>query len=415
MVAATVRWMSGQLTENGQLLIPGFGRFEVSKKMEYVRCDTNSGKRFLMPPSLKADFVPAPLLPLTEESAANVFDTISETLVSEEKAGKYVAERFPVTFFKGILDAMERGETVTVPQLGAFLLTKVRVAENVFGKVSFTPDAVLSEWVNRPFSYLPEVELNEGVEFDDIDTVTPYDSANEPTEVDNTFLILSEPKVDDTAEEEDQTAGQAQEKTSSEEAPASEETVAEEAPTSEETAAEEAPASEAISSEVELVSEETDTAQEMPGSEEESFAKELPSHDTSSSHKGFWMFALPLLALVIGLISLLLHLRHQDGAVAQHEQLTDTVETVQATVVAETAPPADSLDFEAMNAQIPYGAYDIVGIDTVITVMPGQDLAAISRIFLGTDIHIYLVVANGGNNDPKEGEKYRIPRLRLRK
>ena len=76
---------------------------------------------------------------------------------------------------------------------------------------------------------------------------------------------------------------------------------------------------------------------------------------------------------------------------------------------------ADTIDYDAMNAQIPYGAYDIVGIDTVITVMPGQNLATISRIFLGTDIHIYLIVANNGNNDPQEGEKYRIPRLRPRK
>ena len=179
---AVVRWMTEQTAENGELLIPGFGRFEVTKQMEYVRCDANTQKRYLVPPSLSVSFVPAPLLEGTKESAKNVFEVITEMLVAKEKAEKHVAERFPVTFFKGILDAMERGETVSVPQL-----------EKVFGKVSFTPDNAFDEWVNRPFSYLPEVELNEGVEFDDITTVSPYDSIHEPSEEDNTFLILTEP------------------------------------------------------------------------------------------------------------------------------------------------------------------------------------------------------------------------------
>ena len=88
------------------------------------------------------------------------------------------------------------------------------------------------------------------------------------------------------------------------------------------------------------------------------------------------------------------------------------VEKADAAVMAQAT---DTLDFAAMNAQIPYGAYDIVGVDTTITVMKGQDLAAISRIFLGTDIQIYLIVLNGGNNDPKEGDRYMIPKLKLRK
>ena len=133
------------------------------------------------------------------------------------------------------------------------------------------------------------------------------------------------------------------------------------------------------------------------------------------------MYALPLLALVIGLISLLLHLRRQDDGIAKTDpsaQMVDSLnegDTMKVEDVTQVAAPADTINFEAMNAQIPYGAYDIVGIDTVITVMPGQNLATISRIFLGTDIHIYLIVANNGNDNPKEGEKYRIPRLKLRK
>ena len=384
-VSAVVRWITDQMAEDGQLLIPGFGRFEVSKKMEFVRCDTNSKKRFLVPPSLSVGFVPAPLLEEKEESAKKVFETIAAMLVSKENAEENMAERFPVTFFKTILDAMESGGTVSIPQLGAFLLTKVKVAENVFGKVSFTPDNDLSEWINRPFSYLPEVELNEGVEFDDIDTVTPYDSANQQPEEDKTFLILTEPVVPSESPE-------------SPESP-------------ENHAAAESPES--------LDSLDPLDPLDSPDSPD-SLAPPVPPEAPPSSpaRSRFWMYGLPLLALAIGLISLLLHLRHQDNDVALADtavQMVDSLNVGDTTEVAEVAVPTDTIDYEAMNAQIPYGAYDIVGIDTVITVMPGQDLATISRIFLGTDIHIYLVVANNGNNEPKEGEKYRIPKLQLRK
>lgn len=386
-VDALVRWMTEQTAENGELLIPGFGRFEVTKQMEYVRCDANTQKRYLVPPSLSVSFVPAPLLEGTKESAKNVFEVITEMLVTKEKAEKHVAERFPVTFFKGILDAMERGETVSVPQLGSFLLTKVRVAEKVFGKVSFTPDNAFDEWVNRPFSYLPEVELNDGVEFDDITTVSPYDSIHEPSEEDNTFLILTEP----VSPPETIVSPETPETPDSPETPSAPETP------------------------------ETPETPEIPDNPETPASQASPVSPETPSRSRFWMYGLPLLALAIGLLSLLLHLRHQDKGVSDAVSAVDTIGVQDSSSVdvaaslTEAASPADTINYDAMNAQIPYGAYDIVGIDTVITVMPGQDLATISRIFLGTDIHIYLIVANNGNNNPQEGEKYRIPRLKPRK
>ena len=75
---------------------------------------------------------------------------------------------------------------------------------------------------------------------------------------------------------------------------------------------------------------------------------------------------------------------------------------------------ADTIDFDAMNAQIPYGAYDIVAIDTVITVGHGQTALSISKMMLGTEHTIYIVVANDGNDQPQPGQPYRIPKLQLR-
>ena len=72
------------------------------------------------------------------------------------------------------------------------------------------------------------------------------------------------------------------------------------------------------------------------------------------------------------------------------------------------------IPIDAMNAQIPYGAYDIVAIDTVITVGKGQTALSISKMMLGTEYTIYIVVANDGNDQPQPGQPYRIPKLQLR-
>ena len=37
------------------------------------------------------------------------------------------------------------------------------------GKITFTPDAVMRELVNKPFAQFQTVVLNEGVSFDDVD------------------------------------------------------------------------------------------------------------------------------------------------------------------------------------------------------------------------------------------------------
>ena len=68
-----------------------------------------------------------------------------------------------------------------------------------------------------------------------------------------------------------------------------------------------------------------------------------------------------------------------------------------------------------MNAQLPYGGYDIVGVASTITVPSGMTLQKIARTYLGTDYTEYLVVLNGGNANPQPGQKYMIPKLQLRK
>ena len=66
-----------------------------------------------------------------------------------------------------------------------------------------------------------------------------------------------------------------------------------------------------------------------------------------------------------------------------------------------------------MNKLIPYGAYDIVGVDTTIVVRPGQSLSFICRAYIGPDMESYIQVLNGIENI-NPGDTIKIPKLQLR-
>ena len=411
-VDALVKWVSEQVVEQGRLHIQGFGMFEVLKQMEYVWADAASRKRFLVPPRLSVRFVPAPLVEKQEVSRdKQVFHQISEMLVRQCKVDAHVAERMPVTFFKLILEGMEAGEPVEVPGWGSFLLTKVKVDDCTYGRVSFTPEEALAKWVNRPFDYFSQVELNDGVRYDDVKTVSTYGGDSDDDDL--SFLIAKDVP------------------TAVEDAPEESATTPESAPAEESNLVEATPTEESIPAEGSASEEETIPAEENVPEEESvsipmsALAEEVPEEPAPKRMK-WGRVAVGVLAALLclwGIVKLTGGNSKEEVNVDTKEVAAEKVDSqevvapvgVEKADAATVAQATDTLDFAAMNAQIPYGAYDIVGVDTTITVMKGQDLAAISRIFLGTDIQIYLIVLNGGNNDPKEGDRYMIPKLKLRK
>ena len=60
------------------------------------------------------------------------------------------------------------------------------------------------------------------------------------------------------------------------------------------------------------------------------------------------------------------------------------------------------------------GAYIIVGIASTVTVKSGQSIASISRTYLGPGMECYLEAVNGESKDIKEGQKIKIPKLKLK-
>ncbi len=58
LVSATVSAIINELTEENAVVIPGFGTFEVKKKLERVLVNPTTKQRMLVPPKMTVNFKP---------------------------------------------------------------------------------------------------------------------------------------------------------------------------------------------------------------------------------------------------------------------------------------------------------------------------------------------------------------------
>ena len=394
-----VKWLIRQIMEEGKLFVSDFGEFCIQKRMEFVYHDTATKKRWLIPPSLQLLFTPMPLIDKEKRENSKAFARIAEAIAQEHGENQLTAHKFAVMFFKTILDAMEEASSVEVEGLGVFELTQMKVADAIYGKVTFTADSVFLADINKPFSFFQPVEINEGVSFPDIETSThrfPEEKNNK------TFLIFQEKQ-------------EPEENAAPSEAPAAPFSAGVGSADAEENAAPtEAPAAPFSASVGSADAEEN-----------------APSVEPAPAFRRSLRYLLPAL-LLAGCILLFLLLKpaQADQPPSSPDTTTASKSTTDNGSAALEEPPSEvpttplpassedqagTLDFAAMNAQLPYGGYDIVGVASTITVPSGMTLQKIARTYLGTDYTEYLVVLNGGNADPQPGQKYMIPKLLLRK
>lgn len=76
-----------------------------------------------------------------------------------------------------------------------------------------------------------------------------------------------------------------------------------------------------------------------------------------------------------------------------------------------STPPVSDYNYDP---RVRTGAYVIVGIDTVVKVRKGQTLESISRSLLGAGMECYVEVVNGGIKSVGVGDTLRIPKLKLK-
>ena len=102
---------------------------------------------------------------------------IASKLIAQNGLSKKEATLFVNMMFDLIREALERDKMVKVKGLGTFKIIDVESRESVnvntgervliegHNKITFTPDALMKELVNKPFSQFETVVLNDGVDF----------------------------------------------------------------------------------------------------------------------------------------------------------------------------------------------------------------------------------------------------------
>ncbi|BEG98630.1 HU family DNA-binding protein [Bacteroides sedimenti] len=133
---------------------------------------------------------------------------------------KKETESFLKEMFALIEQTLENDKYVKIKGFGTFKLIEVDSRESVnvntgerfeiqgHTKISFTPDAVIRDQINKPFSHFETVILNEGVVFDDMNiSEEEPDSDNETTVSEemvmagNTELSIDEPQAEEVLSE----------------------------------------------------------------------------------------------------------------------------------------------------------------------------------------------------------------------
>lgn len=326
--------------------------------------------------------------------AKNKIMNITSALSTKYKMPLKEAEAFVAMVFDVVNEGLQKDKLVKVKGLGTFKVAAVKDRESVnvntgervliegHDKITFTPDAVLRDFVNKPFAQFETVVVKDGVDFSDLDS----------QKVPEIIETAEVPENSETAETPDTLLSAVPEEPKESEAPEAPETP--ETPETSETSETPAVLGEA--------------SQEVR-TEQQQVIGEKPS-----GHKNL------ILACLLAVVAFIAGFFIGRGTAGQADKPAAPETTVEApadsveTTATTAAKQDDTASFEAYNSdpRIKYGAYDIVGIDTVITLRPGQTLQSICRATLGADMMSYMEVMNDAKS--LETGKVKVPKLKMR-
>lgn len=384
-------------------------------------------------------------------SKLNIYDLCS-VLTSKNGLDDKESHRFIKAMFDVIQEGLDEDKIVKVKGLGTFKIIEVDDRESInvntgervliegHSKLTFTPDSVMKEIVNKPFSQFETVILNEGVDFPEPAVEEPAVEdiiADEPAEDKE---IIVEPQIDNKVAEQ-----------SVEEEPVAEKTVAEE-PVAEEPVAEEPVAEEPVSED--SVVEFTDDNDNVQSGEENSVEESVFETSNNNSILRWILSGVAVLLLILGAAyGGYLYGRYELSEEIAYKQMKADLKTAEITTkkaqvaikkdsvaqeVDATKIGAMSIDnkdesandeaktetaktssdkYEDMDIRVRTGAYRIIGDDRTVKAKAGQTVEDIATKLLGPGMSCYVEVYNGldGKATLKEGQTIKIPKLELKK
>ncbi|MDD6495345.1 MAG: HU family DNA-binding protein [Prevotella stercorea] len=367
--------------------------------------------------------------------------------------------------------------TFKVSAVGARASVDVNTGERIIidgrNKISFTPEVLLRDRVNRPFVQFETVVLNDGVDFSEIDEESEeeLDSVSE-TEPQGVQLSPTAPTSQPTDQSTDQPAPaeQPQGVQLSPTAPTSQST---DHYSSSETASKAVNTEEHRDMARRLMTPKTETIEEDSEESDDKTTATAPEADDEGiviggcrqrSPRIMYVLTIAsfiiLVSLGIGMYFLYQRIEEKNHVIDRLEsrlyaqqKAAERADAQPAVAVKDTIVSNDSLHAAELHAaekakknsisaskstaeakasqssaapstattpsdynydtRVRTGAYIIVGVAKTVTVQPGQTLASISKAYLGEGMECYVEVLNN-RHSVKAGEKLKIPQLKLK-
>lgn len=371
--------------------------------------------------------------------------------------------------------------TFKVSAVGARASVDVNTGERIIidgrNKISFTPEVLLRDRVNRPFVQFETVVLNDGVDFSEIDEESEeeLDSVSE-TEPQGVQLSPTAPTSQPTDQSTDQPAPaeQPQGVQLSSTAPTGQSTGQSANPQSpSETASKAVNTEEHRDMARRLMTPKTETIEEDSEESDDKTTATAPEADDEGiviggcrqrSPRIMYVLTIAsfiiLVSLGIGMYFLYQRIEEKNHVIDRLEsrlyaqqEAAERADAQPAVAVKDTIVSNDSLRAAELHAaekakknsisasksaveakasqssaapstattpsdynydtRVRTGAYIIVGVAKTVTVQPGQTLASISKAYLGEGMECYVEVLNN-RHSVKAGEKLKIPQLKLK-
>lgn len=377
--------------------------------------------------------------------AKTALQLIADAVAKKHKITVKEAEKFVSAIFDVVNEGLKTDKLVKVKGLGTFKVQSVKPRESVnvntgervliegHEKVSFTPDATMKEFVNKPFAQFETVVLNDGVDFADIES-----KSNDEEKAENTDeIVVSAEEIADSDEEKTETKEEIT-------AEIIDEKPAEEVPqpaveipmvaveTKEEIVEErEKEQKESVEEKETVVEVKAEAVEEQP--EQVAEVPKVNAFPIEEPKKINWLLWSSVAFAVIAVMYFFGYKFGKDAALhdnktairtqAEDSLAEKTKKTAKQTATntgKTTAKAAQQATDEAekykkmsRDKRIRYGAYDIVGIEKTVVLKKGQTMQSYSRRALGPDMVGYFQVLNNATT-MSAGDTMKVPKVELR-
>ena len=412
-------------------------------------------------------------------SKLNIFD-LSGVLMSKNGLDDKESRRFVKAIFDVIQECLDEDKVVKVKGLGTFKIIEVDDRESInvntgervliegHSKLTFTPDSVMKEIVNKPFSQFETVILNDGVDFPEPAIEEPISEEPIPEDSISEDPISEEPVAADSGLS--AASGLSADSGLSDKSP------------SEINAEQEIPSPEAPIVEFTEDGDKEDTSDVVPPiaetpttetpTDEEINDEEINDEEESGNSTLRWVLSgvVVLLLILAAAYGGYLYGRYEISEEMAYQQMKADLKAAEMTVekakeavakdsveqevdatkigamsvdkeqedaskdespkkespkeaiakdqVAKEQPVKESADkYEAKDVRVRTGAYRIIGEDRVVKAKAGQTVEDIATRLLGPGMSCYVEVYNNleGKAALKEGQTIKIPKLQLKK